>query len=842
MRSSRLLLIAATAAVAAGGALAAVALAHSSVSQNMVPGPPAVTSAVEQADPTARVDHPVLESSVHKPLPEQFIWVDLPAGTPAKMDEAAPRYFRTSFQLDTVPREATLYLSGPDHVRTFINGKPAASGDRDPKAKTYPLVVVTPIANDLQRGRNVIAIEGIGGSPLVVKIVPAAEEVNAPAILISGPGWKATLKAPNGWQSPQFDDSSWQEAKALGSIDTRVDGYRHWYVMTSNLEWNSDSEMYRWPGYDGISPYLGHLPLSATAVSDVSGVGGHFENVDALTNPNSGAEFQITVPAEPSGDQSLMVSFASLTLDFGRETNGRLEITSDSDQPIHVSLQYGESREEAIKSPYLGANLLLIPPHATIYGPKSAFRYARLSFLPTATKTLMRFKSIRVDAIYYPVLYLGSFESSDSLLNRIWAVGAYTAHLCMQDAIWDAPKRDRMPWMGDLDVSGHVIDAVFADHFLMQNTMDRLIKEAGSPLARDVNGIPGYSAFWVMGEADYYRHTGDQKYLLTLHDRLIHLLDYMQGELNDNYSANTRKAWPFVDWSPQFEKDTPQARAATQFEFYKAFSDGAWMLDQMGDASAAAKYRARAEAIRVAAQSKALDQSTGTFGDRWQENAMAIYSGVADAQQTAAIWQHVLSHPPKFMISPYYNFYAISAMAGAGHRRETLDWIRKYWGGMINEGATSFWEGYDPSWPKQDFHAHLQADDGEGYYVSLAHGWSSGPTVWLTEQILGVRPLQPGFREASIRPDLAGLQWARGAVPTPSSPIRVDYKSGAHGFDARIDLPPGITAKTSMPVCPSQNSIFVNGQRVSGQLVESGARLQVTLNGGGHYDLTCGSR
>ena len=799
---------------------------------------------VLETDPTAAIQQPVLESSVHAPLPEQFIWLDMPAGTSTKTDEATPRYFRMSFELKSVPQEATLYISGPDHIRAFLNGKEVAAADRDPQAKTYPLVVVAPVANDLTTGHNFIAIKGTGGSPLAVKIVPAAQEVNAPAMLISGPGWKASLGQQAGWESPTFDDSAWKEPAAMGSIDTRVDGYRHWYTMTSNLEWNSDSEMYRWPGYDGISPYLAHLPATARAAFDLDKAGGQFKGVDALTDADAAAEFEVQAPRLPAVIAGLPPAHPSLVLDFGRETNGRLEVTSDSSDPILLWLEYGESREEAIRSPYLGMNELLIPPHATVDGPKSAFRYVKLDFWsalpPSGPQQLrwLRFKSIRLDAIYYPVRYLGSFESSDPLLNRIWAVGAYTAHLCMQDAIWAAPKRDRMPWMGDLDVSGHVIDAVFADHFLMQKTMDRLIDEAGNPLTRDVNGIPGYSAFWVMGEADYYRHTGDVWYLASLHDRLIRLLDYMVGELNDqNYFANRRKAWPFVDWSPQFDKDTPPARAATEFEFYKAFSDGAWMLGEMGDSGAAEKYRERANAIRRAAQAIALDPASDTFGDRWQANAMAIYAGVADAKETASIWQQVLSHPPKLMISPYYNFYAVSAMADAGHRREALDWIRKYWGGMIDEGATSFWEGYDPSWPQQDFHAHLQADDGEGYFVSLAHGWSSGPTVWLAEQILGIRPVEPGFRAASIRPDLAGLTWARGSVPTPAGLISVDYKSSASGpgLSAQIDLPRGITARVSMPICAGANSVVLNGQPRTGEVVESGTRTVVTIAQTGRY-------
>jgi alpha-L-rhamnosidase len=789
----------------------------------------------DEVDPTAKIEHPVLESSVHQPLPEEFIWLAMPPGTPAKTDEATPRYFRTTFTLDGVPAQATLYISGPEHTRAFVNGQAIASADLDEKSKTYPLVVIAAVGKNLRNGRNLVAVEARGGSPVAVKIVPGAEGEVAPAFLISGPKWKGSLNAQPGWEQSGFDDSAWQTVRALGSIDASVDGYRQWFVKTSNLEWNSDSEMYRWPGYDGISPYLAHLWTAAAAVRDVAEGTGHFENVGALTQPRGAAEFELRLPNAAPGVRSTPTEAASLVLDFGRETNGRLEVTSDSEETMRLALQYGESREEAIKSPYLGTNELVVPPHATVYGPKSAFRYVQLKFLSGASP--FRFKSIRLDAIYYPVQYRGSFESSDALLNRIWSVGAYTSHLCMQDGIWDAPKRDRMPWMGDLDVSGDVIDAVFADRFLMQNTMDRLITETGNPLTLDVNGIPGYSAFWVMGEADYYRHIGDKDYLQSIHDSLVRLLDYMAGELDDqNLFANPRKAWPFVDWSPEFDKDTPEARRATQFEFYKAFSDGAWVLRESGDSAAGEKYQARAEAMRQAAQLVLVDANTNTFGNRWQANAMAIYSGVADEKQTAAIWERVLSRPSQFMITPYYNYYVISAMAEAGHRREALDWVRKYWGGMIHEGATSFWEGYDPTWPKEDFHANLQADDDKGYFVSLAHGWSSGATAWLAEQILGIRPRAGGFREVTIRPDLAGLEWARGAVPTPSGLIRVDYKSDA-GFEAQIELPVGVAARVSMPVCQGENSVIVNQTRTTGESAEAGTRIIVGIDRPSHYVL-----
>src|ERR1035441_8577459 len=169
---------------------------------------------------------------------------------------------------------------------------------------------------------------------------------------------------------------------------------------------------------------------------------------------------------------------------------------------------------------------------------------------------------------------------------------------------------------------------------------------------------------------------------------------------------------------------------------------------------------------------------TNTFGKRWQTNAMAVMSGAANPEEQRAIWERVLSQvgaptglmtnfeAPQNVITPYYGFYLLDAMARLDHRPEALRWMRQYWGGMLADGATSFWEAYDPRWDGgQDFHASLEADGKKGYYVSLAHGWSSGPTAWLMEQLLGIQPTAGGFREVSIRPDRAGLRWARGAEP-----------------------------------------------------------------------------
>lgn len=87
----------------------------------------------DKLDLTAGIERPILEPSVHRALPEQFIWLAMPPGTAVKTDEATPRHFRVVFRVEKLPQEATLYVSGPDHIRAYVNGKSVASGDRDPK-------------------------------------------------------------------------------------------------------------------------------------------------------------------------------------------------------------------------------------------------------------------------------------------------------------------------------------------------------------------------------------------------------------------------------------------------------------------------------------------------------------------------------------------------------------------------------------------------------------------------------------------------------------------------------------------------------------------------------------
>lgn len=822
----------------------------SALAQNASSNQRSDSGSLHPLDPTHSVKNPKLESGIHAPLPEEYIWTADDAMAPGErlaykrpglMEKTEPHYFRHVFSVGSVPARATLYIAGPRSVKVWLNGQMAESVESDTSSPLGMHVFATDVARYLKPGQNAIAIEAVRGrgvsgfanSPLVrqqtfgqvmvAKILPATLWINDKPLMMTDKSWKSSTQAAAGWEGASFDDGAWRPVQSIGSIESTVELF----------QWNADAGLYNWPGYDGISGYLAHLQVPVSKVLTKFVGRGSFANIDGLTSGDG--ELSVKLSAQTLTDAEA----PSLFLDFGRELTGRVEIVSDSDIPATVTIQMGESESEALKDPYLGANQLTVPPHGTAYGPKSAFRYAKIRFVGGGPE--LRFKSIDVDHIYYPVTYAGSFAASDEMLNRIWETGAYTAHLCMQDGVWDASKRDRGRWMGDTDVSGRVIEDVFGERPLMEDTLDRLIGPA--PVDEHVNGIPGYSSFWFTEVADYYRHTGSKEFLEREHERMLQLLRYVDAEFDDrNIYANKTNVWLYVDWSPELNGDTPETRRATTLEFYRAYREAAWLLGELGDTVNTRKYEARAVAVMTAANKYLLDPGTGTFGPRWQTNAAAIVGGAADPEQYGVIWDHVLSQVGHvkynaYIISPYYNYYVIRAMAETGHRKEALDWIRQYWGGMLEEGATSFWEGYDPSWYKGDFHASLQADNGSGYFVSLAHGWSAGPTAWLMEEVLGIKPTGAGFSTVTIRPDLVDLAWAKGAEPTPHGALAVSARRDGTRVVIATDIPEGVTAQVSVPVTSENARVLVNGSMHEASPDEGGARKIVTLRTAGHYEL-----
>ena len=79
---------------------------------------------------------------------------------------------------------------------------------------------------------------------------------------------------------------------------------------------------------------------------------------------------------------------------------------------------------------------------------------------------------------------------------------------------------------------------------------------------------------------------------------------------------------------------------------------------------------------------------------------------------------------------------------------------------------------------RPDIHADFGDHCYKGLRHSFCHGWAAGPAAWCAQKILGVSPAEPGFKKVKFTPDLCGLEWAKGTVPTPYGVITVSLEKG----------------------------------------------------------------
>jgi len=61
--------------------------------------------------------------------------------------------------------------------------------------------------------------------------------------------------------------------------------------------------------------------------------------------------------------------------------------------------------------------------------------------------------------------------------------------------------------------------------------------------------------------------------------------------------------------------------------------------------------------------------------------------------------------------------------------------IREYWGGMLDRGAVTFWEEYDPEVPDDQQYDMY----GDRFGKSLCHAWAASPIYLLAKYFVGLQ-------------------------------------------------------------------------------------------------------
>ena len=496
-------------------------------------------------------------------------------------------------------------------------------------------------------------------------------------------------------------------------------------------------------------------------------------NFDSIDTPPS--QYKLKCEERLPVSANIPDGFPSGTLyDFGRETFGYLKVKGLKGT-IHI--YYGESREEALDKEHCETLDVLTSDirHQTSHLASKAFRYVYIEKEEGAD-----YDEVLMDYEYAPFdkNHSGSFRCSDDELNRIWDVAAYTMDLTTREFFMDGIKRDRWTWSGD------AIQSYLMNYYLRFDTecVKRTIRQlrGKDPVTAHVNTIMDYTFYWFKSVLDYYEYTGDVDFVREMWPRMVTLMDYVEERLNaDGMAEGQADDWIFVDWVdfPMHKRGVLCFEQILFVEALHTMAVCAKLVDDKDGEYYELKAKKTAQKVKdifwshnQQAYLHAIEDGRMNTQITKFPNMFAILYDLANEEERREIMQSVMLNPDIPPITtPYMRFYELETLCMMGHQTQVLQEIRDYWGGMLREGATSFWEKYNP---EETGTQHL-AMYGRPYGKSLCHAWGASPIYLLGKYYLGVRPTKPGYEEYVVEPHLGDLDWMEGDVPTPHGMIHV---------------------------------------------------------------------
>ncbi|MBR2467251.1 MAG: alpha-L-rhamnosidase [Clostridia bacterium] len=484
---------------------------------------------------------------------------------------------------------------------------------------------------------------------------------------------------------------------------------------------------------------------------------------------------------------------ATLLVDFGEEISGGAKLVFHKNSGSKIRLTFGESAAEALSNTgefgstndhSIRDTVLTVPSFGSLEYGKCGFRFVRIRALDGQLALIGLFA--RAD--FRALEWRGSFESSDKKLNEIWRVSARTLHLNMQDMLYDGIKRDRLVWVGDMHPEVKCALALFGETKCVKKSLD--FAKNTTPKNAWMNTFPSYSLWWVMIQYDLYMHTADAEYLRESMGCILDILSRFAKCVNPDGSVSGLPN--FLDWS-MYDNNSAKDAAFSALAVM-AFDRGAYLCRALGGE----EFLAVAE--RLDAYKKRLASR-----NLWSVNKQAIAMQVLSGQKRPEDAASALSTDTAHNISVFYGYYVLLALSECGLTKHALETVKKYWGAMLELGATTFFENFELSetegelpplkidTPPTEGFKNIYAEGGahcyRGYRRSLAHGWASGPLPWISEHLLGVKVLEPGCKKVLVAPELAGLSWMKGAYPTPYGNIEISVTKSPDGPIVEITAP-----------------------------------------------------
>lgn len=534
-------------------------------------------------------------------------------------------------------------------------------------------------------------------------------------------------------------------------------------------------------------------------------------------------------------DAALSLSFVSLPgyaiLDLGRTIHGR--IAAQVSGPPGSILDIGWDER-------LSANGIPLPYPGSLHPQWNQVDSWVLDGLPRQITTLdaragrylliaawgkgpIQLQQITITEERYPTVQSGSFHSSDSRLNTIWQTGVETMRPNMTDAFTDTPWRERGQWWGDAYIGILANQAAFGDTLLwrrgirlMADAMQNLDAPGIAPNPNDTHMLD-YAMLWVDSLANYIRTSGDLSEAYRAFPQVVSFMQHLQ-EL-ENVSTGLLDL-PQMHWSQTayidplgYDSRYGQSTALNAL-YTQALRSAAEIARSTRNAQSADQWELKAEALRQAVNQWLYLPDEGRYLSTIYQGtpvapgphaqAYALTYGLPEASQQDAVAQSLLEllspDPANPNLNIYGFFWVLEGLARSGYISQALGLLDLYYGRLLDQGATTWWE---------------QFAAGGNWRASLSHAWGVSPTWFLSSYVLGAT--QTGANTWQVKlPFDAGETYSgplsvEGAIPLRNGPLEVSWERNCPRVTLQIASPAGTHGEIILPRAQPGAVIWLNG-------------------------------
>ena len=683
-------------------------------------------------------------------------------------------YFRKVFSMDRKPSLAKVYVTAHNDYMLYLNGQLLGRGPARCDPNHYGQYNAYDVTELVKTGVNVFAAMGHWQGTFWDAGVNAQ-----PAFLL-----EARLNKADGTSTIITSDASWKTLAHTAFIETNPTYFIGRYRNRAAVQFDARLEPKGWR--------TAEFDDSGWAAATVVDRSGYRLFAQMAPMEREQAEFDAVSVIQANG---------AWRVDLERCIDGWPQLTMRTNRPgDQVRVEYFEMTGERKPAGWDQCTCQGgVETWKPAFGRHTSFQELKIS----GYAGKLRAADVRGVWAYCDADVAGKFRCSSNLLNSIYKMCERSARQNIQQGIISVDaNREQSPWLAD---SWNIGNVLLYNH---RNTtmIDKVVRDYAAEQKPDggfndcspaaVFQCAEWSMYWPMLLWQQYLFSGDETLLKQMAPHLESFLGWIKLSQDPVTKLLNPKTSRISDYAGG-NMPSGGYNVATACQYYENLRIASRIFALLGKADQSSQCAGEAEEVKTGINANLFN---GEFylarTDRKEMFPLAqtwpLRFDIAPPEVRPQLLA-AAETPGKLTLGGYGGDAFYSGLLHAGAGEFVVRDLERY--RMMLDGNKANWEQFSMG--------------GE-----VNHAWTSYPGYIFLKYICGIQPTSGGFATFDVRPEMGGLAYAEGAVPTVKGLITTRWEKSEHGgLVLSIHVPANSRATVYLPkLVPGDITIAESGK------------------------------